>query len=343
MAIAFNGTNSVLYCPTGQWGVLPAAGWTISFWFRVSGDPGVSHQHWFYHRSGAALTDGRAASFRINESSNSITALVRDDVNTAAVNCIYSNPGEWGQSGWVHAVVQKSRPQSESVSVGTIDDVHYSRLYLNNHVGDTDTRTGSIDTNFNPIVFGKIGNAATDRTLSGDMAEFCIFNRVLTKDEVNQLYNGHDPQFLNPVLYFPFRNDYIDRVNGLTGIGISNVPIITDHPPVVCKGYYPGENNINIIPDLLTRVGRMEQKGLLDFIDWIPGAIAPSGGYAQTGAFFGQARVGECYQAVPNRSISGCIVHAYASNSGTLTMTVHNPTPVSGNLSHVIRWSIYRL
>lgn len=343
MSVAFDGRNTTLVIPSGTWGVLDTEkGYSISIWGRVSGDNGVSQQQWLFHRSGAALGDANTCSIRITESSNAVTALDRDSANSLGVNITYSSTGEWSNSGWFNMIVTRSRPYAGNITLGRSDDTSYSKLYINGHLASSDSRTGALTTNINPICIGKIGNTQSLRTFSGDLAEFAIWDRVLSEGEISQIWRGHDPQFLEPVLYFPLRNDYVDRINNITGIGITNARLILDHPPQVkVKGYYPLEEAVTVIPELITRLGTLEQRGLLDFVDWIPGSIVASG-YSQTGAFFGEARVGEGYQIYPNRSISGCITHVYASNSGTLTMTVYNPTSTQVNLTDVVRWNVFR-
>lgn len=342
MAWQFNGVNSAAYVPSGEWTLFSTDGWTISFWFKIYGTGTSAHQHWFFHRSGASLTDANTIGTRINETSNIITALYRSD-NNQALDVQY-DPGttnEWTSSGWVHLVQTQSRRISNSTINDATDDYSIGRLYVNGVLADTDnTHTGFDAANLGRIVFGKIGNASTNRTLSGALAEFVKWDRVITSTEVAQLYAGHSPLYLNPTFYFPMRNDYVERIIGFTGIGINNVPIISDHP-IGAKQYIPVNEYSTNTSIINNRLGQLEQKGYVDFIDWAPGQIVATG-CAQSGLMFSQARLGEAYQVAGNGTLSGCIATAQVDTSGLLTISVRNPGLQNVTVG-VTRWNIYRI
>jgi len=340
MSWQFDGDTSRAYIPTGDHTNFASPTWSISWWFKILGTGVNAHQHYFFHKSGVGLTSENTISARINEATNVLTIAVWDSQSPAGGGTSFSTSydpssiAEWTSSGWVHAVITKTRP------VGATNTV-YSSLYLNNHLVSTDSQDGFQVVTGTFIVFGKIGNASTARTLSGCLAEWTKFDRCLSPGEVNQLYRGHSPLHLNPTLYFPMRNDYIDRVKNLTGVGINNVALLQDHPPVGYKNYYPTDEAVVTVPTLVGRVGTLESKGYVDYVDWAPSAIAGTG-CAQSGLMFSQARVGEAYTVAGNATLSGCLATAQVDTSGILTISVRNPGVIPVTVG-VTRWNVYRL
>lgn len=342
MSWQFDGNTSRAFVPSGSWTYFDTAGWTISFWFKIFGTGTNAHQHWFFHRSGASLTDANTIGARINETNNIITSLYRSDTNNAW-DCLY-DPGvlnEWTSSGWTNLVMTMSRVIANTTTSDFTDDVRVGKLYVNGVLSESDNTHTNLDAcNLGFIVFGKIGNASTQRTLSGALAEWPKWDRVLSADDISRLYRGHSPLHLNPTIYYPMRNDYVDRVIGLTGIGINNVAILTDHPDIGYKVYYPTETSIDL-QGLTHRVGKLEEKGYIDFVTWAPGQITPTG-CAQSGLFFSQAKVGEAYQVSANATLSGCLPTCHVDTSGFLTISVRNP----GNTAVTVgatRWNVFRL
>jgi hypothetical protein len=341
MSWQFDGTTSRIFIPSGSWTLFPKEGWTISFWFKILGTGVNAHQHWFFHRSGASLTDANTISCRINESNNVMTSLSRSDSN-AFLTSAYTPASneEWTSSGWVHVVMTKTRSVCDGTQTIT-DDLSYGSLYVNGGKNDTDSDPNFDDLNAGFICFGKIGNAASARTLSGCLAEWAKWDRVLTPEEISRIYRGQSPITLNPTIYYPMRNDYIDRSMGLTGIGVNNIAILADHPPVGYKGYYPtAESTANLV-SVYNRIGNLETKGFIDFVDWAPGQITATG-CAQSGLLFSYARVGEAYQVAANATLSGCLPTCHVDTSGFLTISVRNP----GNTAVTVgatRWNVFRL
>lgn len=338
MAWQFNGTNSCIYIPSGNWTTFGTSGTTISLWFNIENN--TPSQHWFFHRSGAGLSDG-GVSFRLTESSNILTTIGRDINNNA--NSTYTlnsdGHGEWSGSGWVHAVLTKSRNFADNTTATTNDDTAYHRLYINSQIAGTDTVTGSIQIVSGPMVLGRRGDTPTNTTLLGMMAEFAVWDRVLSDSEISKLYRGHSPEFLGPVLYYPMRNDFVDRVLNLTGISMNNVVLATGHP--VPHKYYIAEDDQISVTNLAGRVGNLESKGYNDFVSFSPGLIGPTG-FARSDVLFSQARVGEAYVIAGNASLSGCIATAQVDVSGSLTITVRNPTNVDQNVQ-ATSWRVYKL
>lgn len=338
MSAVFNGATSYIGIPTGSY-LNFGIQWTVSWFFKINGT-GISQQHYFFHRSGIGLTGDNTISARFVESTNAFIPFYRDSLAVAASTS--TTTGEFAGSGWYHAVMVRQRNRSDGTSVLT--------NYLNGvqlGVDDTHFCTGINFTT--PLFLGRRGDTTTSVVLSGQMAEFAKFDRCLTKAEILQLYSGHDPQLLSngkPSLYFPLRNDYADRIVGVTGIA-TVMSLSPDHP-VPEKVYIQTNDTQNILPQLDGRVGSLEQRGFIDYIDWTPGGVPPSG-ISQTGAFFSSARLGDGYIASPNRSLSGCTVQAYASggnngvNSGTLQLIVMNLSPLPVDLSGQVRFNIYRL
>jgi hypothetical protein len=340
MSWQFNGTNSALYIPSGSWTTMSASGHTISIWFYVEA-PGPTQQ-WFFHRSGAASTDG-GVSIRITESNNIITTVGRDVNNTAGstytINS-FSPAGEWSTSGWVHTVITRSRNVPGNVTATTNDDIAYHRFYINSVIVDSATITGAREIVSGPMVFGRRGDTATNTTLQGNLAEYAMWDRVLSESEISKLYRGHSPEFLAPVIYFPMRNDYVDRVLGITGGGVNNVTLATGHP-IAHRRYLAEDDSSVSTPNLAGRVGVLETRGYSDFVSYSPGTIEPTG-FAQSSILFSQGRVGDAYVIAGNTSLSGCIATAQVDVSGSLTITVRNPTNLVKNVQ-ATSWRVYKL
>lgn len=353
MAGYFIDSTSRMSIPTGQYMDLSASGWAISVWVKVLGT-GENHQHFIYHKSGQGLTEPNSPSIRIVESTNVMAINFWDRQSPAAATTSTSinyDPGassEWTASGWLHIVQQTSNGQPASRSG---DMTRYTTVFMNGTRCSGDSQAGLLGATGVNLILGRRGNVTTESNLSltGCIAEFCKFDRCLSATEVKQLYSGHDPELLPmgpPAVYYPLRNDFIDKITGRTGVQV-NVLLTGDHP-VPDKFYYPIGTQQTTLPQLDGRVGILEQRGLVDRIDWTPGGVPPTG-ISQTGAFFSQARLGDGYIAAPNRSLSGCTVSCYASggaspgNSGYLQMIVTNLSPLPVDLSGQIRFSIYRL
>lgn len=342
MSWQFNGINSVIYMPSGSWSVFHKEGWSVSFWYKILGTGTNAHQHWFFHRSGASLTDASTISVRINETNNTITSLYRSDSN-AFITQTHS-PGtlnEWTSSGWVHLVITKGRPMPGGTASDTTDDVSYGALYINGGLQEIDSDPNFDDLNIGTMVFGKIGNAAANRTLSGSLAEWVKFDRVITSEEVTRLYNGNSPLNMNPAIYYPMRNDYVDRTLGLTGVGVSNVPIMIDHPGVGYKNFYPSAESTIRVGEVYNRVGKLEERGYLDLVNWAPGQVL-STGVAQTGLMFTQAKIGDAYYVAPNGPLSGCVPSVYVDTSGVLTISLKNHGAANVTVG-ATQWFVYRM
>jgi len=343
MSWQFDGTTSRAFVPSGAWTFFPKEGWSVSVWWKILGTGVNNHQHFMFHRSGAGIGDANTASIRINESTNAVTALIRTDSNNF-MDMVHS-PGsinEWTASGWTHAVMTRSRALPNATASVVSDDTSVGRLYINGNLMDTDdTHTGLDDLNMGFIVFGKRGDTASAVTLSGCLAEWAKWDRVITSEEVQRLYRGNSPLNMNPTLYFPMRNDYIERVIGLTGIGINNVAILSEHPVAGYRTYYPTTEVSTNMNSVYNRIGKIEEKGYVDFINWAPGQISPTG-CAQSGFLFSQAQVGEAYQVAANGNMSGCISTAQIDVSGILTISIRNPGATAVTVG-ATRFNVYRI
>lgn len=359
MAGYFIDSTSRMRIPSGQYMDLGISGWSLAVWAKVlsTGSPDGSHQQFIFHNSGLGLTQPNTPSIRIVESNNILAANFWDSQSPAGVGTntvINTSPpstgidGEWSASGWFHIVFQTSRGHAAS-RTGNL--TRYTSLYINSTLIGVDSQDGLQAATGINLILGRRGNVSSESnlTLTGCLAEFCKFDRCLSDTEIKQLYNGHDPELLSngpPAVYYPLRNDFIDKITGRTGVQF-NVLLTGDHP-IPDKFYYPIGERQTTLPQLDGRVGILEQRGLVDRIDWTPGGVPPTG-ISQTGAFFSQARLGDGYIAAPNRSLSGCTVSCYASggaapgNSGYLQMIVTNLSPLPVDLSGQIRFSIYRL
>lgn len=359
MAGYFINSTSRMRIPSGQYMDLSASGWSLSIWARVLGtgvDDG-SHQHFLYHNSGVGLTSPNTPSMRIIESSNSLVANFWDSQPTASAvtntSVTYTASttgiaGEFSNTGWFHVVWQTSRGQPAS-RTGNV--TRSSALYLNGNLVGFDSQDGLQGATGINLFLGRRGDVSSQANLfiTGCLAEFSKFDRCLSFTEIRQLYSGHDPELLPggpPRVYYPLRNDFVDKRNGITGVQV-NVLLTGDHP-IPDKFYVPINDQQITLPQLDGRVGKLEERGFIDYVDWTPGGVNPTG-IAQTGAFFSQARLGDGYIVAPNRSLSGCTVTAYASggaspgNSGYLQMIVSNLSPLPVDLSGQVRFSIYRL
>ena len=358
MAGYFINSTSRMRIPSGQYMDLSASGWSLSIWAKVlgTGVPDGSHQQFLYHNSGVGLTSPNTPSIRIVESTNILVANFWDSQPSASaatntsVNADRGTTGingEWSNTGWFHVVWQTSRSRAVS---RTGDLTAHSYLYINGNLWGTDSRAGLQGATGINLILGRRGDVSSQANLfiTGCLAEFAKFDRCLTRTEITQLYNGHDPELLPggpPRVYYPLRNDFIDKRNGITGVQV-NVLLTGDHP--ISDKFYSAINDQQVtLPQLDGRVGKLEERGFIDYVDWTPGGISPSG-FAQTGAFFSQAKLGDGYLMAPNRSLSGCIPYVYASggngfNSGTLQMIIANLSSLPVDLSGSIRFSIYRL
>lgn len=357
MAWYFHDSTSRVTVPSGGYMDLLTSGngATISVWFLVlnTGVPDGSHQHFIYHRSGVGLTQPNTPSLRIQESTNNVIPILWDNQSPAgastSIDCTHS-PGtgnDWRASGWVHAVqtFTHSEPASRTGNL-----TRTSNFYLNGALAVTDSQDGLQSATGITLIFGRRGNVSTEAnlTLSGCIAEFAKFDRVLSPTEITQLYRGHDPELLSngaPTVYFPMRNDFVDRRLGLTGVQV-NV-LITGNHPIPDKFYSPINLRQVTLPQLDGRLGKVEERGFLDYVYWTPGTVGATG-ISQTGAFFSQAKLGDGYIIAPNRSLSGCLVSAYASggnvgNSGFLQIIVSNISPLSVDLNAEVKFSVYRL
>ena len=343
MSYSFNGAGSYIAIPSGHWGHLSLSGWTVAMWFKVVGSGTVgTHQHHLISKSGSD-TNGTTLSLRITESNDIFTFLARDDntnliVSTNAIDP--PNNAEWSNSGWVHVVVAKSTPYDSANTTSTTNDsLHYAYIYFNGNLTATDTRTGCIDINCNPIYLGRRGDSTTNLTLSGNIAEFATWNRRLSQTEITQLYLGHSPHFLKPAIYLPLRNDTIDHMAGVTGLVFSNTQVSSDHP-IDSNVYIQLDDKANIW-NLSNRIGALESKGFNDTVAWSPGQIA-SGVTVQSGLFFSQARVGDAYVVAGNASLSGCVATAHVDTSGILTISVRNPSNILQGVQ-ATSWRVYKL
>ena len=353
MAGYFIDSTSRMRIPSGQYMDLSASGWAIAIWIKILGS-GENHQNFIYHNSGQGLTEPNSPSVRIVESTNIIGVNFWDSRTPSAATTsttINHDPGaanEWSNSGWFHLVQQTSNGQPASA---TGDTTRYTTLFINGNRVATDGQNGLVGATGLNLILGRRGDVSSQSNLSltGCLAEFCKFDRCLSSTEIRQLYSGHDPELLPngpPAVYYPLRNDFIDKITGRTGVQV-NVLLTGDHP-IPDKFYHPIGTQQTTLPQLDGRVGILEKRGFLDTIDWTPQGVPPTG-ISQTGAFFSQARLGDGYIAAPNRSLSGCTVSCYASggaapgNSGYLQMIVTNLSPLPVDLSGQIRFSIYRL
>lgn len=358
MAGYFINSTSRMRIPSGQYMDLSPSGWSLSIWAKLlsTGVDDGSHQHFLYHNSGVGLTSPNTPSIRIVESTNSLVANFWDSQSTASAatnNSVTYNPnntgigGELSATGWFHVVWQTSDGLPASAT-GNI--TRYSTLYLNGVKIGVDSQDGLQGATGINLILGRRGDVSSQANLfiTGCLAEFAKFDRVLSYTEILQLASGHDPELLSsgpPAVYYPLRNDFIDKMTGRTGVQV-NVLLTGDHP-IPDKYYQPTNDWQNLLPQLDSRVGILEKRGFLDTIDWTPGGVPPTG-ISQTGAFFTQAKPGDGYLLSPNRSLSGCIPYAYASGgngitSGTLQMIISNLSPLPVDLSGQIRFSVYRL
>lgn len=352
MAWFFIDSQSRVAVPTGTHMDLGPNGWSLSIWFKIlgTGAGDGSQQHYMFNRSGATLADPNNPTLSINESSNTLTWAVWDTGTPTALSVAYvPGTGDWVASGWNHFLATVTTAQATS---RTGDLTRYSSVYINGRLAGADAVPGFTYLTGVNLYFGRRGNASLavgNLNLSGCLAEFCKFDRALSKTEVLQIYQGHDPEILPngpPTVYFPMRNDFVEKRLGITGVQV-NVFVTGDHP-VSDKVYIPTSDRQVTLPQLDGRLGQLEGRGFLDFVYWTPGGVPPSG-ISQTGALFSQARLGDGYIVAPNRSLSGCTVSCYASGgtnnnqSGILQMIVTNMTPLPIDLSGQVRFSIYRL
>jgi hypothetical protein len=254
MSVVFNGSNSYFAVPTGSH-LTFGNQWSISCWAKFNGTGDIGnpiHQHWLFQRSGISFTGSSSCSIRFLESTNQFTALFTDSNNVSA-DCAFIT-GEVANSGWYHFVLLRQRNDKNNRAV--------TRLYVNNVLCDTDdthdAQTGMI---FNsPLFFGRRGDTTTSTVLSGQLAEWAKFDRCLSKTEITQLYNKHNPKLLSngiPTLYFPMKNHYNDVISNIQAIGITNTAFSNDHP-FTGNIYHPITTQQNTLPQLDGRVGRLE-------------------------------------------------------------------------------------
>lgn len=350
MAWYFSLPGSRVNIPTGSHMDLGTNGWSLSLWFKILGTGLIdgTQQHYFFSRSGVNIAQPNQPTMRINESTNILTWAVWDS-GTNVVTVAY-NPGtgsEWMASGWVHTVVTVSSPEATGLDGGS---TKYTSMYINgNTVGNHSSTSFTNLTGVN-FQFGRRGDINLTNsvgTLTGCLAEFSKFDRTLSTTEIQQLYRGHDPELLSngpPTVYFPMRNNFLEKRLGLTGVQV-DVFVTGDHP-IQDKVYISSNTRQVTLPQLDGRVGQLESKGFLDYVDWSIGTV-PSSGIAQTGAIFSQARLGDAYVLGPSGSLSGCTIVGYASggngtNSGNLHLICTNLTPLPITLP-TTRISVYRL
>lgn len=267
MSAYFIDSTSRITIPTGSYCDLPAGGWSLGVWVKILGS-GEDHQHYIYHRSGVGLTQPNTASLRITESNNIITSAFWDSnspAGGATSTTVAHDPGsanEWSGSGWFHIVWQTSRGEAAS-RTGNI--TRYSSLYVNGQLVGTDSQDGMIGATGLNFILGRRGDVTSESnlTITGCLAEFCKFNRVLSKTEIAQLYNGHDPKLLSngpPAVYYPLRNDFIDKITGRTGVQVG-VLMTGDHP-IPDNYYHPINDQQNSLPQLDGRVGKLEGRSI---------------------------------------------------------------------------------
>lgn len=166
---------------------------------------------------------------------------------SAQVELIFNNGGPWeydrnwsgsqgswkvndtiGTGVWGHIVV------TYDAGATTNDPVIYLNAASQAFTLDSNPSSGTPNTNTDPYV---IGNRGSDnaRNFNGNLAEFAIWDRILTQEEITALATGYAPSFFpnSLVMYEPMIRDNVNlKVAPSTISGTA----VVDHPRIL----YPG-------------------------------------------------------------------------------------------------------
>ncbi len=127
----------------------------------------------------------------------------------------------YGANTWHHACV-------------TFAGVSSRIAYLDGGGKVEDTDTVGAMVNHDRTTIGRAGDSSPAGYMDGLIAECCIWNVVLTDEEVAALAAGVHPRRIRPSAlthYWPFQNTNLtDQISGLTLVDFNTTTMSTDHP-----------------------------------------------------------------------------------------------------------------
>ena len=215
-AFIFNGSSyletDIPQITTGVWP------FTMSFWFKVNAHIGST---WNYlAHLGIQGTAGTSTLVALQNDQISITTWGDSKINSGVV----ATPGVWYHvtSTWPGgAFYDNAKLYINAVSYGDTDNTR------------DETSPLSFPTSGNKLTLGKQMNT-TSSYFDGSIANFRLFNRALTQDEIYQLYAYQKEDFGHGDLSMTLKA-------GLLGIGTSEPQAALDVRGRIMREYNPGE------------------------------------------------------------------------------------------------------
>ena len=184
---------------------------TISCWYKPTASPTVNVVVSINNATGndrfmlvVRNTDMQA--IRIDAAGSSTTANAASATN---------NAGEW-----VHAVAV-FRPSGQNIEA-----------YRNGAIGTPVANPGTSLTVNRILIGARLSGGVGGAFANGDIAEPCVWNAILTPDEIIALFDGYRPELIRPasrVFYADLIRTPRDRISG-TSLSLVGSPSITPHP-----------------------------------------------------------------------------------------------------------------
>ena len=169
-AYDFDGTNDYLYSASNI-GITGSQDRTISFWFKTSETARVD-------MGAVSLGVGAThAQFGITFVSNTDTVKIA----TSSGNKIWNLPGSWNDDTWKHFILTL-----EGTTTGDMEAYMNNVTLTQNGVSDTLVETGA-----SIVTVGKLNYVAASWFV-GNIDEVSIWNRSISQEERNQLWNDGD-------------------------------------------------------------------------------------------------------------------------------------------------------
>ena len=181
----FNLTEaSVLGLSEGNYEGLNASGWTVSLWFNLdtTSKPGGANAH--AHTMVSIRPEQHFTSFqdRSPGCGEDLLDMLVGDGTWFTVPTACGTDANWTNEAWYHYVARfDGKNGNYTIFKNATLDVNY-----------TDATTIGVTTG---IFFGSQGSAADENSIEGMLDEAYVWNRSLTDDEIDFLYNSGDGRF----------------------------------------------------------------------------------------------------------------------------------------------------